>query len=561
MKRLLIGALLLLVCLSFFSFTPPSRLTARAQDSTDYVVATHYPEFGDVEPAPMNAIQASYSVYNNRENDYTAVDRATAEALISEAETETGVEILLLNDWAEVVEDSPALQVVNNVPVAGALYSIFLPPGWTRAAEMPIVLSGNGAGTSNNRRLYSGDLVFLAQISAASVDGAGRGLIIAVSNCGGTESQGVDEVTYRSVGAFLDFLHENGGDKYNVVTAGGSRGGGSGLMWAANLLDLDYNIHTVFAAVPPTQYGTLSQRSILTYPSLASIGTLVSGDPNAWQYDRADNPFRPGTNPSPFLQILLNTASPEEANAQSPLALAERLQGKQIYMSAGAHDAFFQVAHFLEFERRLNELGIRNGAVVTLALGHDASSIWLENTVRHLILLANGLKPPIPTGRLVTIKLPDGSEMRLADFFAANGIDGDPNSLPVTAELPYTAGVGNPIDLSVCGTPGDDILLQLWDENGVAVAELTGTLDEKECLSTQIVADFPVGTYRWSLVANGVEINPRNTTGFDEDGCGVLAVLIVESIQPAPEFTYPPNGDDDTGFGIDEFSGQTCGIE
>ncbi len=550
--RLLLAVLGLLATLS-------GPVAAQGGES-GYVIVTHYPAFGGVDPAPRDAIPAAYGVYNNRQDDYRAVNQGRAEAVRRRIEQETGISVLLLNDWAEVVEGSEALQIVNNVPIQGALYTLFLPPGWTRQAKMAVLLSGNGAGTSNNSRLYGEPDIVPAQIAAFSVRGGRRGLIVAISNCGGTESQGVDEPTLRSVGAFFDFIDANGGDKYNAITAGGSRGGGTALVWAANPLDLDYTVHSVFAAVPPTHYGSLAQTSILTYPSMIRIGELISHDPDAWRYDNDGwNPANVG----PYLEILFGTDDPEAANARGPIGLAERLLGKQVWLAAGAHDAFFPLSPFLAFDRRLTELGVHHGTVITLASGHENSRFWMRTTLLYLDLAARGLRLPLPGGRFYYIDVDPrvDDEVSLADFLAERGIDADPTELPVIAQFPYRAGVGNPATIEMCGTPGDAVTLALADAAGQVVYQRSGVIDELECASETITVDLPPGTYYWSLTVNGQVINPYFTPTRGDDGCGLRAVTIVTEEQPAPETLYAFNRD--MSFGLDEYSGQpeTCPVD
>lgn len=510
---------------------------AAAQSDARFVVATHYPTLGGTDPAPRDAVEPAYGVYNNREDDYHAVSQARAGEIVARIEEQTGVAVSLLNDWAEVVEGSEALQIVNNVPVEGALYTLFLPPGWSREARMPVLLSGNGAGTSNNRRLFgSADLV-PAQIAAMSVEAGGRGIIVAISNCGGTESQGVDEPTLRSVGAFFDWIDRNGGDKHNAVTAGGSRGGGTALVWAANPLDLDYTVQAVFAAVPPTHYGALSRASILTYPAMAGIGALISHDEEAWRYE-SDNPWRPDVEPSPYLDILLGTGDPEEADARSPIGLAERLAGKRVVLAAGAHDAFFPLSLFLAFDRRLTALDIPHTTVVTLANGHENSDYFMQAIFLYLGGLARGLRLPIPEGRVYYIDVDprQDRQVALASFLAERGIEADPTALPVIAQFPYRAGAGNPIDVEVCGAPGEAVALSAASaETGAVVYELAGVLDETECLVDHLTFDVPPGTYNWSLTVDGQAINPYNTPTRTADGCGMRAVTLVTAEQPHPQ--------------------------
>lgn len=527
---------------------------AAAQDVPQYVIATHYPVFGGVDPAPRDAVEVSYTVYNNRENDYRAVTGETARAIIARIEDETGLSPRILNHWADAQEGTDTLQIINNVPVQGALYTIVLPPGWTRAAKLPVLLSGNGAGISNNSRLYGEPETIMPRLVAGSVTAGGGGIIGAVSNAGGTESQGIDEKTYRSVGAFLDFIDANGGDKHNVVTAGGSRGGGSALMWAINPLDLDYTVKAVFAEVPPTHYGTLSQVSTVTFPSMSGIGVLVSGDREAWRYDNEG--LRPGLNPSPFMEALIGTGVPEDADARSPFGMAEKLRGKKIVLSAGAHDAFFPLSPFLAFDRRLTELDIPHATFVTLASGHEMHDFWIEQTTLNLLGLARGIDLPALNGRFYFVDADprQDDEVSLADFFRSRRINDAAGELPVIARFPYRAGVGNPINIEICGTPGDDVELAAASASGDVLYEFSGTLDETECLFELLTVDVPPDVYLWTLTVNGESVNPRNTPTRGADGCGASAVTIIGPEQPDPTRLYAFNRD--MAFGLDEYSGQ-----
>ncbi len=520
--------------------------------------ATHYPDFGGTDPAPDDALTPAYGVYNNRENDYEAVNAQRVEAVLRRIEQEIGLDVVALNDWADVVEGGEALQIVNNVPVEGALYTIFLPPTWTRQAEMAVLLSGNGAGNSNNNRLYIDNEIIPAQVAALSVEGGRIGLIVAISNCGGTESQGVDEVTQRSVGAFLDFIDQNGGDKTNVITAGGSRGGGSALVWAANPLDLDYEVHGVFAAVPPTHYGTLSQTSILTYPSMAGIGTMVSHDPDSWRYDGGRwNPENVGL----FLEVLLGTDDPAEADARGPIGLAERLAGKQVVLAYGAHDAYFPLSTFLEYDRRLTELDIHHTTIITLAHGHENSDYFMRLLLLYLDGTTRGLKLAVPRGRFYFIDMDPRNDQQqpLGAFLQDRGIEADASELPVIAQFPYRAGVGNPVTVEVCGTPGDAITLTASLDDAASLGEevtytLAATIDETECVNETVAWPGGPGEYRWALTVNGESVDPTNTPARDSQGCGLPAVTIVTEDQPHPETTYAFNHE--MAFGLDEFSGQ-----
>ncbi len=543
--------------LLFLALLLSVRFTS-AQDSI-YVVATHYPAFGDTQPAPDDELDAAYGVYNNRLNDYYAVDADTAQAVVDEISGTIMGEVLLVNDWADVEEVSEALQIVNNVPIEGALYTIFLPRGWNRSQKLPVVLSGNGAGTSNNERLYDGetDMGIIVGLSTTF----GEGLIGAMSNCGGTESQGVDEITYRSVGAFFDFIDENGGDKNNAMTAGWSRGGGTALMWAINPLGLDYNVHTVFAGVPPVRYGALSQMTPLTYPSLGSIAERTARDENAYRYD--NDGLRPGMIPSPFLEVIMGTGDPDEADALGPWGMAEGLRGKRVMLEAGSHDAFFSLRFILEYDRLLTSMDIPHGTVITLNSGHEDGDFMRGALADALLAMAQGEDFETPTGRFYFIDTNplEDEEMSLEDFYAEQGIDDDPTQLPVTVEIPFRVGVGNPADISVCGTPGDEVQLTMGD-----VYSLSVTLDENECYSEQVTFDYPVGRYTWGLFVNDTGIPMLNSVGFTSEnfpldalygsevavGCSQVAVTFVEDRQPLWSESYATRRT--MSFGILEYA-------
>jgi hypothetical protein len=532
-----------------------------AQGDPAYAVATHYPDVGGTDPAPKDAVEVSYGVFNNRLDDYYAVDVDRAAEVMALIQAQTGFPAVMRNVWDEVAEDQPAIQVVNNVPVEGALYTLFLPPGWNEAASLPVLISGNGAGHSNNRRLYGDREIIGAIVSVVGLRADGTGFIVAISNCGGTESQGVDEPTLRSVGAFLNWIDARGGDKTNVIAAGGSRGGGTALMWAINPLGLDYDIHTVFAVVPPTHYGSLARVSILTYPAMAGIGALISHSPDAWHYDdpqSAVNQF-----PSPFLEAILGTGDPAEADALGPIGRAEGLRGKQVFLAAGAHDAFFPLAHFVAFDRRLDVLDIPHTTVITLANGHESSTFFEQTLFLYLTSVSQGRPARLPVGRFYFIDEDPRADdqVSLGDFFQSRRIDADPAVLPVIAQFPYKAGVGNPADVVVCGPADANVDLRMVDADGAVMFEIDGPIGPDECMMQRFTVEVPPGTYTWTLTVDGEPVDPTYTPTRDADGCGLPAVTIVEESQPDPDNTFAFNSD--MSFGLDQYSGEAeiCRVE
>lgn len=550
--------LLTLLAILSFGVLGGDHSPSHAQDNASYpCAATHYPTFGDCEAAPNNEVTVAYGVYNNRENDPVAVPAETVTATAEAITVSIGVSVRVVNDWTEAQSDSDVLQIVNNVPVEGALYTIFLPIGWTPDGSYPVALSGNGAGTSNNQRFYMGQELDAPLIVGRSTQNGSSGVILAISNAGGTESQGIDDVTYHSVEAFFKWIEANaGGDPERFVTAGASRGGGSALMWAINPLGLDYTVRGIFADVPPTQYGTLTQRSPLTYPSLAAINILVLKDLLGWKYG---TPKGPGQNPSLAMEYLIGEGDADAANALSPYAMAEKLVGKDLMIGHGTHDAFFQFALFLEFDRRLNELGIEHGTVITVGNGHARSVYLWQAFEQYMNGLATGEDFALPTGRQFWIDTTPASDndIPLADYFNSVGMDvAMASELPFTVEIPYQSGVGLPIDVSACGAPGADFSVA-WTlpSGGDPVPVIEGTFDETECVSVQIPTPDEVGDYVWSFTYRGEEINPTNTAARDENGCATVPAMTTVTEQQ-PFFTQTYAYDGSLGFGIDQYVAQ-----
>jgi hypothetical protein len=559
--------LLIVLLLGSLNLTDtPAPVSLAQDDPGNTCVATHYPELGGCDPAPSAEVRVSYTVYNNRENDPTAITPEEIAALKNLLETENGVSFVFLNDWQDVQAGLDAVQIVNNVPVQGALYTLILPIGWSPDGSYPVVLSGNGAGTSNNRRLYQGNEHFLPDMVARSTSDEHSGFVGVYSNAGGTESLGIDEVTYRSVEAFFHWVAENaGGDPERLVTAGVSRGGGVSLMWAINPLGLDYHVRGVFADIPPTAYGYYTQRSVMTYPALAGINTLVLHNPLAWIYGRKDGPGEPY---SRAMEYIISTGDPTEADKLSPIGNVAGLADKDILLGHGTHDVFFQLAVFLRFDRALTEAGISHGSYITLGQGHSATVGMWQEVEKYLTGLQTGEAYALPTGRQIWIdQTPAGNsfnDVPLNEFLTSRGLEPLPDGeIPFTAELPYQTGIGFPMDVSACGGVGAEFKL-MWQgpEDSDPQVVLEGVFDETECASVQIPSPDVAGEYVWTFEYRGEAIPNTNTIQRDEDGCATIpATTIVQETQPflRDNFTF----DFSMGWGIDQFVGQadTCMVQ
>lgn len=61
-------------------------------------IVTHFPSVGGFDPAPRNEIKFSFGNYNNRANDYVAIDQSTADSVRTFLEQSTSCSVRLLNN-------------------------------------------------------------------------------------------------------------------------------------------------------------------------------------------------------------------------------------------------------------------------------------------------------------------------------------------------------------------------------------------------------------------------------------------------------------------------------
>jgi hypothetical protein len=512
------------------------------------VIVTHFPKRGDMQPAPIRFLAPDYGNYSNMENDTTAVSEAERDARVADLKKAVGIDVMVLNRWEDAQEGRAELQIVNNHPIAGALYTIFLPPNWKKSAKMPIVLSGNGATQSNNQRFWkrTGDNRLPVTVVRASV--ADRtGLIGVISNAGGTESMGVDQNTLRSVGKALEFLGANGGDPQRVIMAGASRGGGTSIAWAANPLDLPYQAVAVFADIPPVAFGVLRQRSVLTYPTLGNIYIAVTHNPTGYLYTEKSGPGKSS------IKSLVGTDDNAEADKRSPIGMADRLKGKTIVIARGTMDALFPFWEFLLFDRRLDELQYPHTTYIMLGQGHIPSAPLWRDFEAYMDAYTQGKTFQPKAGRFYFVNQAPPSGDPIAVTQAGQPV----TTLPFTANLPGAAGIGNPVDIAFCGAVGKSFTYRAADPAGRIFAEGKGTFGVEECVHETIITPNGVGEYEWSVTYDGQPISPLHTPRRNQGGCGLPMTIRVLPKQPSPNEITGENAS--IGFGLDQFSIQEAG--
>ncbi len=537
-------------------------LSFSASAQTDWVINTNYPQPGSTSPAPIRGEPAKYGDYSNMETDPVGVSQDERAGVLAKLQKELapGLNVVTFNVWSDVVEGLNAIQIVNNVPLQGALFTIILPPRWSRTEHVPVVLSGTGLGDSNNKRLWkNGDTGLIGLVGLSALPGFNR-IIAAYCNAGGMESQGVDDHTYRAVGAFFDFISQNGGDKMQGVTVGSSRGGLDAFMWAANPLKLDYQVIATFADVLPTALGKLSRYSVQTYPNLSFLFTITAHNPDLYRYGLPNGPGDYDLTP------LIGVADPAQADERSPIGIAERLRGKVLVIGRGTHDPYFPLTDFLALDHRLDALGIPHMTVITLGNGHTSSSFVSDRFANYIRGLMTGKLTLPAAGRFFLINLapPDGKSIALSAFLK-EGLAADPKDvpqgslpLPFSAEIPAGAGAGLPVDVALCGANGKRYSYSAQDASGKVWSEGTGVFGPEECVQMRVAAPDVLGDYTWAFSYDGQPLLAYSGARRDKNGCSLPIVTHVTAEQPSPAMLNAP--DYVSGFGVDQYSVQpmTC---
>src|SRR5579859_1157208 len=111
------------------------------------VITTNFPFVGGtIASLPFRFFpNIGYGDYSNAETDPVAVPASERDAVLAkvQAQLPAGMSVVSLNTWSDAKENANTVQVVNNVPISGATYTIILPPQWNKSAKMPVLLSGN----------------------------------------------------------------------------------------------------------------------------------------------------------------------------------------------------------------------------------------------------------------------------------------------------------------------------------------------------------------------------------------------------------------------------------
>ena len=575
-----------------------------------------YPFDDDLRPAYNdyhNQITVSTGVkvlYDENENPLNDEDGDGIPDEIEEYEAAafaaTGFHCDILNRTQEVIQGIGNIQIVNNIIAGNSLFTVFLPPYYSKNRSYGVILAGQGYGSDNNR-MYTSCHTQDAEIAGWSVLFGGKGVIVIRSNCGGTEAVGIHPGAFRSVGGFMKVLSDYGGDPDRVITRGASRAGNTALVWGANPLGYGYDVRAIHAFVPAVRFGSMGMPSVATFPGLGDCANKILGSENAYSYYYEDQ----GQEPPRILsreekagaaaRVLLGVYDIEEADDRSAYGyfsrpdLVESLREMRILITEGTHESLMPLPFFLDFDDLLTSEGIFHSTVIGYCLGHgfyDATDdsyltiarlalgeeiVPFTSNERAFFMPEKLLHTGSETLRLGFVRITDDlihlirTTKGYEEYFPQGY---NVTDLAFTATIPYRVGYGLPITITLSGKEGKSWEIRCRNEDGYKHRYLcSGVFGESiqhphefEYGREYVILDFPAalppGTYDWFFTYDGREIpnkftpylHPPQEPDFP-DGVPAKAITIVEPQEP-PLFMYHHPGAESEGspnFGVDEY--------
>ena len=491
-----------------------------------------------------NFIEPTYENYNNEVTEAFAPTPEEIIQRITDIENATGFLVDNYNDFElkNIKENIDRIQIVNLIRIGDSLFTIILPPYWSKQKLYPVLLTGNGGGHTNYGRLYSERTKdkhsddTLPELAGWSVKDGGSGLIIVIGNTGGQGSVGSSEQALKDVANMLISLKDYGGDRYRVINYGASRGGWTALVWGANPKNYDYKSIAIFADSAPAFGGKM----IMTPFANVSGAWYDCYEKDSWRYDHIPPPLNP---PIKALEGLFGTGDPKVVDATiSPGGMIEKFRGKYLNFDWGSHDYDIYPSSIL-FDQLLTKAGIPHNSQFVLKGSHEATISSFLNLKDYLDDLLHNKPSKVKNQREFHIQkdLQTHNSSQTEFLYA---VPNDENiSFPFTAILPLRVGLEipgygqEPAFLEVSGTKGKPWKVEMHIEennNRKLIKTFEGTFGVDSINDEFDIIDltFPkIGTYYWKFYYDREEISPFNTAAANGDGIPYEAVTFAQKDQ------------------------------
>ncbi len=545
-------------------------------NSYEYVPGRCYPTYNIGYPKYESYLCSNYAC--------TTLDKEDVDAMLKSACNDTGISVDLLPpldpEGESLVEghlesDSCRVQIIHANIQGQGLVTVFLPPTWREnAAEgtYPIIFN---SFYDLNENVFSVYGPFLARLVAQSGVNGRRGVIGVLTNGAGVGgSRGFDEQLLKNSAKIIDWIAKRfHGNRYEVITFGGSRGGYTALAVASNPMKFNYRVILSVAIAPPVNPGTLAFQISPTYPAIYYLAEADLGFRDSWKKgwtypSCAGNDDMTGLDVRHSLcKVWTGTDDPDLADSQFGLGSKRYIEGlkqggTQIYIEITDHDEFIPYFTQAKYLSTLYANGLAVEGHVLIRNGHAPMKNKRFETLKKAVSIITspdyrptGIDDPIQP--LITPSL----HIWTADKETGNYVEIQPKFYPFSFDGPYKVARGQRFPLTFVGEVGTEYKLTFKDKNKVY-----GTIEGKLSTGTQTVwlngpMCPPGGPYEYVLAirrpgeSKWLKIPPTNTPSGDRAVFWVMEKEPVEEGFKAMDTFSPPRSPffPTTNWGLSEY--------
>lgn len=375
------------------------------------------------------------------------------------------------NVMARIVADGPnCVKIVHGLVIANSFVTVILPPHWTPTPATPYPIIVNPFYDVNDNFFAGFGLSHkIARWVARSGLPGNTGAIGVIWNGGGAVSSTTTNVNARyQFAAIIDYLATYaGGNRYNILMGGGSRGGTATLMLASNPEGLNYKVTFAVATGAGTKIGThvnlISATMPAQLPGLGSAG-FANGWLPGWTYPAGGRPAMFGlTGKQSLLRLISGDPNPANVDATrspiSPNFISGLLAAQtQVLLSFGSHDEYIPFNTEAEYLFALRAAGVPVEAHIIARGGHGSlPDIW----TRLRLAFFSHFDPNVSSShRYVQTGNQSISYYKLSAAGALIHIGYADQPFPFTLEVPRVQYVGTDIVVMATGQPGTELCLE-----------------------------------------------------------------------------------------------------
>ncbi|RKY23649.1 MAG: hypothetical protein DRP79_08865 [Planctomycetota bacterium] len=492
-------------------------------------VYTHYPKLYGKTADLTDFHKCAWGDYSNDGTDYYAPKQAEVDAFKKGAKKLTGRETVILPDLKKETfqKYKGKCRVFVNKRFGTeddgySLWTIFFPSGQNRRQKgrIPIIISPNGYSLSNNLVVFKLQSTYLVRMAEE------YNCILAVSNCGGSESIGMHPALSDQMEELIDMLHSDfGGDRNRVVFYGGSRGGFASLFWGANPYKKNYKTVGIFAMVPLTRPGTLTFKPCASYVFMGNIHNIIEGDyyydldctrhdaySDGWQ-DRSKYPDQ--------CHALTGHRTAKAADMAGPMGCIDNYRGVLLCTTAAANDCVMPFEDYVAFTGALREKHIAYSGSVVLGGNHVPDALlWgcetrgeklpggaVDRLHEAMMKLKRGGKPT-PVSETNYYRSRTSLAARSVRALEPVDTGGAP---PFIARVAAKVAPGQPWQVELFGPKGLEWKYELYNPSGKPVEGYSGSgrfdSSRRRIIDLKsVTADWPGGEYVWKFYLNGKEV-------------------------------------------------------